>query len=253
MCDPNFRSINIHAECGGEDDWYYYSPWRAPGVAPVIDPCGVAGGHTGKDGPFGGIYYPTVHAKLGDNGSAVLPVLASGTVWKAGSTVSVSWTIEANHGGGYQYRLTPRTPAPLTEAAFQKMPLAFDGLQSIRWAGGAKHGGSEIFFNATDVSEGVMPQGYAWRRNPIPILGGDAGLPGPAGVPSFPPPCADYAKCTGDQDGGKNSSVFANMEIVDHVRIPSELPAGEYVLGWRWDCEQSNQIWQSCSDVSITK
>ena len=25
--------------------------------------------------------------------------------WKAGATVEVSWAIEANHGGGYQYRL----------------------------------------------------------------------------------------------------------------------------------------------------
>ena len=36
------------------------------------------------------------------------------------------------------------------------------------------------------------------------------------------------------------------------IQIPAGLPAGEYVLGWRWDCEQSNQIWQSCSDVMIT-
>ena len=43
----------------------------------------------------------------------------------------------------------------------------------------------------------------------------------------------------------------ATLEIVDHVRIPKGLAAGEYVLGWRWDCEQSNQIWQSCSDVTV--
>ena len=28
-----------------------------------------------------------------------------------------------------------------------------------------------------------------------------------------------------------------NMEIVDDVIIPQELPPGEYVLGFRWDCE----------------
>ena len=42
-----------------------------------------------------------------------------------------------------------------------------------------------------------------------------------------------------------------NLEIVDYVQLPSDLPAGKYVLGFRWDCEESNQIWQSCSDVTI--
>ena len=35
MCDPLHRSINTGAECGGPLDWYYFSPWRAPGLAPV--------------------------------------------------------------------------------------------------------------------------------------------------------------------------------------------------------------------------
>ena len=42
-----------------------------------------------------------------------------------------------------------------------------------------------------------------------------------------------------------------NLEIVDRVEIPRGLPAGYYVLGWRWDCEESNQIWSSCSDITI--
>ena len=45
---------------------------------------------------------------------------------------------------------------------------------------------------------------------------------------------------------------MGNLEIVDRVAIPATLAPGEWVLGWRWDCEESNQIWQSCSDVTIT-
>ena len=30
-CDPSTRTVNTGAECGADDDWYYYSPWRAPG------------------------------------------------------------------------------------------------------------------------------------------------------------------------------------------------------------------------------
>ena len=44
-----------------------------------------------------------------------------------------------------------------------------------------------------------------------------------------------------------------DLEIVDLVRIPDTLPAGDYVLGWRWDCEESSQVWPSCSDVTITE
>ena len=32
MCDPELRTVNQDAECGGHDDWYYFSPWRAPGT-----------------------------------------------------------------------------------------------------------------------------------------------------------------------------------------------------------------------------
>jgi hypothetical protein len=37
------------------------------------------------------------------------------------------------------------------------------------------------------------------------------------------------------------------MEIVDRVVIPENLPAGKWVLNWRMDQEESNQIWQSCA------
>ena len=95
MCDPALRTVNVHAACGGPEDWYWFSPWRRPGAAPVIDACGVAGGHRPPDGPFGGIYVNTSHARLGDMGSQVLPPLPSNTVWHQGDAVEVTWTIEA--------------------------------------------------------------------------------------------------------------------------------------------------------------
>ena len=39
--------------------------------------------------------------------------------------------------------------------------------------------------------------------------------------------------------------------IVDKVQIPKDTTPGEYVLSWRWDCEQTKQIWQNCADVTI--
>ena len=41
------------------------------------------------------------------------------------------------------------------------------------------------------------------------------------------------------------------LEVVDKLEVPVSLPPGNYVLGWRWDCEETAQVWQSCADVNI--
>ena len=33
--------------------------------------------------------------------------------------------------------------------------------------------------------------------------------------------------------------------IMDTVHVPTYIPAGEYLLSWRWDCEESTQVWQN--------
>ena len=38
----------------------------------------------------------------------------------------------------------------------------------------------------------------------------------------------------------------------DKVIVPNDLPVGEYVLSWRWDCYMADQIWSNCADVEIT-
>ena len=41
------------------------------------------------------------------------------------------------------------------------------------------------------------------------------------------------------------------MNLIHINQIPDNIPLGDYVLGWRWDCEESTQVWASCSDVTI--
>lgn len=238
VCDPNKRTVNTAVECGADNDWYYYSPWRRPGNAPVFDSCGMAGGHKPPDGGFGGIYVNTTHASLGDKGSEVLPPMNTNTIWKTGSVVEVAWTIEANHGGGYIYRLA-RADGPLTEDEFNKNPLPFVGHQMFRW-----NGTKTFNFDGVYLSEGTTPKGSTWARNPVPR--NDYAQTGQG----FPPYCTetDGYKCSGGTDG---ENTDPTLEIVDHVLIPESLEPGKYVLGWRWDCEESNQIWQSCSDVTV--
>lgn len=259
ICDPNLRTINTDAECGSPQDFFYYSPWRHPGSAPVIDSCGTAGGRLPGQGPgtAGADYRPTIHAKRGDLGSKVLKPAPSGTVWTTGQHVEVAWTVKAFHGGGYQYRLCP-LDHELNEACFQSTPLKYVGQSSLRWGG---VGGERLYFNATDVSVGTVPIGSTWRKNPVPR--GPWGWKGVSGGGSPEPICDEPAacrnahyknpkqltcRCSGDGIGD-----IPNLEIVDTVAIPKGLTPGEWVLGWRWDCEESTQVWSSCSDVTIRK
>merc|ERR1711865_1330300 len=122
--DPMHRTLNRAAEAGSDADWTKFNPWRAPGHAPVFDPCGRASGSyqaTGGKGEF----TDTKYAKLGDLGSH-LPKYDTGTVWQSGSTVEAMTSIRANHGGGYQYRLCP-LQSNLTEECMQQTPMPFVG------------------------------------------------------------------------------------------------------------------------------
>ena len=38
---------------------------------------------------------------------------------------------------------------------------------------------------------------------------------------------------------------------VIEVVCPAGLAPGRYVLQWRWDCEESDQVWANCADVQI--
>ena len=73
ICDPKQRTVNTGAKCGSVDDFFYYSPWRRPGSAPVIDACGTAGGRIPGQGPggYGAQYQNTTHAKVVRKGVGV--------------------------------------------------------------------------------------------------------------------------------------------------------------------------------------
>jgi len=41
------------------------------------------------------------------------------------------------------------------------------------------------------------------------------------------------------------------FQMIDKLEVPEDLPAGNYQLSWRWDCEQTPQVWNSCADIVI--
>ena len=61
---------------------------------------------------------------------------------------------------------------------------------------------------------------------------------------------AGFGGSKGSEDQQK-SGYTRNWEIVDKVVAPST--PGDYVLQWRWDNEQTPQIWTSCADIKVCK
>jgi hypothetical protein len=261
VCDPRLRTMNVHAKCGSPADVYYYSPWRAPGAAPVIDSCGVAGGRfPGMGvGGAGADYMNTSLSKQGDFGSK-LPAMASQATWKAGTAVEAGWTVSAHHGGGYAYRMAP-ADGPLTEETFGKMPLDFVGNSILRWGGDRS---TQLEFSPQErgwqTMDGTVPAGSSWRKFPLPTVLWQREGPSFAPVCNESQACKDYArgggfgprtgvcKCSGHSNGGP---LLPNIEMVDLLQIPADTPPGKYVLQWRWDCEETDQVWLSCADVTV--
>jgi hypothetical protein len=246
--DPKHRTLNRNVPAGSPQDWTRFNPWRAPGNAPVFDPCGRAGGASHPT-PGHGEFTNTTYASFGDLGSKVLRKYPTGTVWTAGSAVETMQSIRANHGGGYQYRLCP-LHSELTEACFQETPMPFADDSSIMMSNGTM-----LKLASTFVSEGTLPVGGTWQMLGIP----DTDHVRPNGFPTeswaFPPPCYEPRypdkPLSGLSEGRCSGQWMNNITIYDQLRVPEHLPPGEYVLGLRWDCETSAQIWQSCADVTI--
>jgi len=276
------RSVNRQAAAGSDLDIYKHNPWRAPGSAPVADACGLAGGTPwGADAPEEGRYVNTSFAHHGMRGTA-LRELATGVRWAIGGAAEVTWQVRNNHGGGYSYRLCP-AGEPLTEACFQRHPLPFERTkQALVVASGQK-----VPIRGLFVDEGTSPPGSTWARLPLPAdilgprcacspgldykprdfacgclageekigctsagncsLGACAPCPGSKG--------SDCSRC-GNGLGPAFEPPFhysGQPAVYDVVRVPAGLRPGRYVLGFRYDCEATAQVWSSCSDITLVE
>jgi len=245
-------------------DIFTMTPWRAPGYAgPIFSPCGVQGGNpygcppndpNGKDCPGGGFGFG-IDARKAYMDGAFRPQV---TNWKRGSVQDVLWNIKANHGGGYAYRLCKVPPAGVigvTEACFQRGHLEFDGDSS--WAQWGPDFKNRTEFQALRTSEGTWPKGSQWTKNPVaPCRNVDGGALSETNDECknnkgfmFDPP-APGLHGFGEYAPGYASTFGFN--IVDKVKVPSDIPLGNYVLSFRWDCEQTTQVWTTCSDIKIS-
>ena len=82
-------TVNRAAVEFSDADVYRFHPWRAPGSAPVVDACGVAGGTTPRyAGPGHTVFSPVElngsRLAQGDRGSEVLPRGPPAATWEVG-------------------------------------------------------------------------------------------------------------------------------------------------------------------------
>lgn len=264
--EPTNNDPRTRTEDPEDPNSFHFSPWRSPGHAPVADACGLAGGTSPKhQGPGEAVFTPNGVASQGDKGSEVLKQGPPVETWKRATNVEVAWGIRFNHGGGYQYRLCPANET-LTEECFMRHPLEFDRTkQQLRW-----NNGTRLSIPGVWVDNGTNPIGSTWARNPIPRIdfGNGGGSDengscrgrsrGPNCV-NFEPPCPDSwldvnktdSGATPSEVQGECSGDWTDGIIVDEVIVPLDITPGAWVVGWRWDCEETTQIWSSCADVMI--
>ncbi len=144
------------------------------------------------------------------------------------------------------------------------MPLRFVGnTQWLQFGHGMDPNNRTEIPATTVTGDRVLPKNSTWRKNPVPpcntpISGG--ALHGPCPGPTFKPPlpgifgfgpgaCGSSipgTKCTPKQFLKENF----DFGIVDKVEVP-DVPPGDYQIGFRWESEQTNQVWTSCGDVTI--
>ena len=61
------------------------------------------------------------------------------------------------------------------------------------------------------------------------------------------PPGSEWAKVALPIEK-ENGSRWAFKDL---VQVPEDIEAGDYVLSFRWDCQKSSQVWNSCAFIKI--
>jgi len=286
--DPALRTYQDSPKYG---DWTRKNPWRAPGFSPVFSPCGLAGGGNSpgdwmSDNLTRHIRSGAVTPPFIRRGFDAVHVPPSPKVrWQRGGIQEVGWSIFANKGGGYAWRLCPNDGRNLTEDCFQQHHLEY--ASGTSWVQHGSDATNRTAFPATRVNTGTRPSASSWTRTPIPPCAQADGSPvqdpwNGCPNPMFPPPvpglfgdgpgsCVTWAihgpvegyqtlydsfgevvyraPCTRQQ--ALDIAIQFQFTVIDKVVIPADYAAGDYVLSFRLDAEQTPQVWTQCADVIL--
>merc|ERR1711872_381319 len=125
------------------------------------------------------------------------------------------------------------------------------GTGEVGWGIIANHGGGYSYRLCK------VPEGSQWTKNPIPACnsmdGGwfESGPLCPDSGPQFTPPAPGLLGY-GENYLAPGAADFL-FTIMDRVVVPTGIVPGDYVLSFRWDCEQTSQIWNACSSIRIVE
>jgi len=153
-----------------------------------------------------------------------------------------------------------------------------------------KTGGSRVEFDAVRVTDantdGVMPKDATWTKFPVPNCRGelrasendrtdcaqpsylhgkplDLDFSAPAegaygfgfgellSSPNHSQPFFDGADADKIPEVVRKTEDHYDFTVVDTVKVPKT--EGRYVLSWRWDSEQTPQVWSNCALVDIVQ
>lgn len=284
---------------------FRHNPWFAPGHAPVANPCGILGGwrFSNASSYIAGMGDPTkkqldkegretkvnliprnMPVPVGTPGTSALmydlnirmqkaqgsPYTTNeNTKWKAGTAQNISYSLIANHGGGWQVRLCKLSHLlddTMDEDCFQQLPLEFVGNSSAFEYNSSSGSTTRVPFTPVRVSDGntagVWPRGSTWTKVGLPSCNGLCG--GGDMCPYHNDSNCDKPQFHnaiskagfwgfGNSNAGNSESfqeVLNDWKIVDTVQVPEGLD-GDYVVSWRWDSEQSAQVWTQCAVVTV--
>eukprot|EP00729_Bicosta_minor_P011101 gene11101-15820_t len=263
LTDKKYWSLNRDAVPGSSLDIYKHNPWRAPGAAPVSDACGLAGGsHSRKDGAEAGDYVQTQFAQHGDVGTEVLKPLMDYTppvVLREACDVQVlvllvfgnAWTTQLLTESQTTF-VTEGTTPPGSMWSMIPMPPTLLGPCCLAGAEGydnsstpntcaSSEGGNQCFHSCAPDAQNFTacpetPGSDCSRCDQVRKV-----LPGRyKTAPQFPAPCTN---CEGVDWNG--------FSVKDTVKIPAHIEPGNYILGFRYDCEATAQVWSNCADVVV--
>jgi hypothetical protein len=188
---------------------------------------------------------------MGKDGRSMISSAHLGATWTAGGVAETKWVpAVANHGGGYTYRLCKiqKDPMEMDEDCFQNGQLEFFGEYS--WI---EIGGKRNRIKAMQTTSGTHPRGSQWRKNPIPLCKNMGENDKCSTGPMFAPPRGvDDPNFVAPVGMCGLASKCKDARVIDKLKVP-DVAAGEYILSWRWDCEQTPQVWLSCSRIRIIR
>ena len=265
------------------------TPWTRPGEFDHVMAREVVPGHPQTLHPCGcnaggvahcvGVEVATGFGETTLGAAPGVPPVLVPPEWPAGTSQEVGWNAYANHAGGYVYTMCPRdrydscrdTHLPHgphlageedTEAYLRCVWDCFEA-STLGWVQDSQrvqYRDEACTYAITDPLTKVGRGGHVWRSTPIPDKGqvssGNEGQCTWDSVVGFSSAEAEdrFTESFGTSDVcdyGPHQRSTKDWHVMDRVEIPSDLPEGEYLLGWRWDAYMADQMWTGCADVRI--